>query len=93
MKRFFSYDPQGNGIQFHDTAEEAEKAAEDALDVYREDASDNGWDENAGDICWGEVRQVAVPSQIPAEEGATFDGEPVTHWTHYDLTNTAPATA
>ena len=93
MKRFFSHDPQGHGIQFHDTAEEAKKEAEAALEAYREDASDNGWDESAAEVCWGEVRQVAVASQVPAEEGATFEGEPVTHWTHYELTDTAQATA
>ena len=89
MSRYFSYDPAGNEIRFHDTAAEAEKEAESALELYREDACDSGWDESVGNVCWGEVKQRAVASQIPAEEGATFDGEPVTHWTHYEITDTS----
>lgn len=88
MKRFFSHDPNGNGFDLHDTAEEAQKEAERCMDAYREDAADSGWDDNVTLVCWGEVRQIAVESLTPAKEGETFHGEPVTDWTHYDLTDT-----
>lgn len=90
MQRFFSFSPNGGGMEFHDTAEAARSAAEDCLDDERDNASDSGWSENAGEICWGEVWQVCVQSSVPAEEGATFDGEPITEYISYDLTNTQP---
>ena len=51
---FFSYDHE-DGIEFHETAEEAKARAEKALDMDR-DVAEDGWDDNVTDICWGEVK-------------------------------------
>jgi hypothetical protein len=53
---FYSYDPE-KGIRFHDTAQEAEASAEEALAdaiVHAED-SDFHWRENESEISWGQV--------------------------------------
>lgn len=85
MKRFFSFDPNSDGFVIHDTAEEAEKAAKESLDSEREEASYDGWSEDACRICWGELRQFAKQTVIPPSP---------TNWeTHedYNLTDTMPA--
>ena len=92
MKRFFSNDPLVLGLRFHATEEKAREEAEEALERYRKEASKEGWDEDVAAVCWGEVKQIAMESQVPAEEGATFEGEPVTHWTHYELQENGPET-
>lgn len=56
MDRFFSYDPDGYGIELHATAKEAKAAAEAALQAYRDDAAD-GWNESVDGVCWGEIRE------------------------------------
>jgi hypothetical protein len=86
MLRFFSYSPNGSGLEFHATAEEAQAEAESQLDEER-DLAGEGWSEEVGSICWGEVRQRAVCTEVPAEEGATFEGEPIDHYESYNLTD------
>lgn len=87
MQRFFSYSPNGSGLEFHATAEEAQAKADAELDEERDNSGD-GWSEEVDQICWGEVRQRAVCTEVPAEEGATFEGEPIDHYESYDLTDT-----
>lgn len=58
MKKYFSYD-QDQGFELHATAEEAKKAAEDALDFERCEASE-GWSDYVEGICWGELKQMTV---------------------------------
>jgi len=84
MNKFFSYSPNGSGLGFHSTAEEARAAAESELDQER-DLAGEGWSEEVGQICWGEVRQFAKESQTPAEEGAMFEGKPIDHYVSFDL--------
>jgi hypothetical protein len=61
LNKFFSNDPNGDGFCFHETAESAEAAAQNALDQERDAAADDeGWDESVTDICWGEIKQRAV---------------------------------
>lgn len=83
--RFFSNNPDGRGLVFHETDKEAQKQANEALEAYRENASDEGWDDNVGDVCWGEVRQIATASETPAEEGETFNGELIDFYVDYQL--------
>lgn len=54
---FYSYDPE-DGIEFHDTAEEAKARAERALADAEFSAADSDWNwqENEDQISWGEVR-------------------------------------
>lgn len=63
---YYSYDPE-NGIEFHDTAEEAEacarKTVEDA-EFYAED-SDWQWVGDEDQICWGEVKGKVTFSNRP----------------------------
>lgn len=50
--KYFSYDHHGNGVEYHDTAEEAKNYAQECLDSYIQ--NDNLDDI---DICWGEITE------------------------------------
>lgn len=50
--KYFSYDHHGNGVEYHDTAEEAKNHAQECLDSYTQ--NDNLDDI---DICWGEIKE------------------------------------
>ena len=54
MDRFFSYCPECR-FETHATAEEAEKAADEHLDHFRDEAPE-GWSEDVTGICWGEIK-------------------------------------
>lgn len=72
MNRFFVYGYDGQ-FDTLETAEEAQSEAEAHLDIYRDESPD-GWSEDAGSICWGEIRQSAqIVSRERAPEGSEFD--------------------
>ena len=60
--KFFSYDPE-DSFQLHATEDEAKTRAQNAIDLYRDDASD-GWAEEVDEVCWGELRQSAMEIEI-----------------------------
>lgn len=66
-KDWFSYDPNGAGLEFHSTEGEAKKAAEDAIDNER-DACDPEWSEEVDSICWGRVMGRASRSVTTDDE-------------------------
>lgn len=57
VKPWFSYDHEGDGIVFHETAEAARKAAENSLDNCRDEAGSDGWPEGVSWIGWGAVHE------------------------------------
>ena len=85
---WFSFDPGGSGMEFHDTEEAARKEAEEAFEFYKGEAPD-GWFEEVESVCWGEVRQrVTEKKRIekPAdaeidEDGYDKDGN---NWQQHD---------
>jgi hypothetical protein len=48
-----------NGFETFATAAEAEAVAEDLISKYREDAYEDGWDDDVESVCWGRVSQKA----------------------------------
>lgn len=59
--RFFSYDPLGDDFVLHATAEEAKKAAQEAI----HNSLDGGeWCEEVEHICWGEVREHSTQCNV-----------------------------
>lgn len=57
--RFFSNDQEGDGFREHETAEEAQAAAQSALEWATDDS--DGWDEDVVlGICWGEIKERVV---------------------------------
>ena len=68
--KYFSYDHHGNGVEYHDTAEEAKNYAQECLDSYTQ--NDNLDDI---DICWGEIKE-AVHSN-----NAVLELKPTNYWT------------
>jgi len=69
---FFSYDPE-NGIEFHETEEQAKKRAQAALDSEQDTAMDDGWGDQVDEICWGVVGQKVVEtSREPAPDESEF---------------------
>jgi len=62
MNKWFSYDGDGDGCTTHETAEQARQAAVEALQHEGALAIEDGeWGKRVGEICWGEIREVAVP--------------------------------
>jgi hypothetical protein len=61
MKKYFSYDPNGDGLTLYATEIEAKNAAEFAISEERENAVEDGWDhEETSRICWGELKEIAA---------------------------------
>jgi len=68
---FFSYDPE-EGINYHDSADDARGEAEATLDLVQDAAADSafGWEgTNVNDVCWGIVcGRAERTSSRPANE-------------------------
>ncbi|ENT8805458.1 hypothetical protein RZO68_01105 [Citrobacter freundii] len=77
---FFAYSEE-TGFETHKTKAEAITSAEDMIGVCREEASSDGWPEDADSICWGIILQKAVEVQFekPAEENGWIG------WSEYSL--------
>jgi hypothetical protein len=69
---YFSYDPNGDGFSLHKTAEDAKKAAETALNEEAINAGDDGWSDEVTQICWGEIKEVAVESNRRPSDNKHF---------------------
>lgn len=54
---YFAYDTDG-GFTNHETAERAQKEAQDAIEYFRESACD-GWSDEVDSVCWGAIIQQA----------------------------------
>ena len=55
---WFSYDPNGDGIEFHATVAKAKECATKALDAESEAASlDGEWEDGVDGICWGRIEE------------------------------------
>lgn len=57
--KYFVYSAD-NGFETFSMASEAEAVAEDIISQYREDAYDDGWDDDVESVCWGEISQKAA---------------------------------
>lgn len=69
--KYFSYDTD-QGFELHATAEEAQKAAEDALDFERGEACE-GWSDGVDQICGGELKQMTIETlNRPRTDEDTF---------------------
>jgi hypothetical protein len=69
--KFFAYDEESGFLAFK-TAEEAKSYAEEIIDHYRDGCYD-GWDECVENVCWGEIKELAV--EINTGDKCEFDGE------------------
>ncbi len=79
-ERYWSYD-DNDGLQWHDTAEAAESAAQEALTLYRLEADGDGeWPDGVDSICWGEVR-----GRIVETTGSTEEYGEEREWVDYHL--------
>lgn len=72
-KKFFCFTPNG-GMDYFDTEPEAREAAQSAVDDYRQEAADEGWDFDVEEIRWGVVRQQAKLREIPGSLVETDEG-------------------
>lgn len=50
--KYFSYDHHGNGIEYHDSKEEAKAWAQECLDFYIRNGN-----HDFIDICYGEIKE------------------------------------
>lgn len=70
--KFFSYDPDV-GMEFYATAEEARLRAMENLELHRDEAADDGWSEEIGELCWGEIKQAAIETERKSDDSGKFD--------------------
>lgn len=56
--KYYSYSP-AHGMNYFNTEEEAIEFANNAIQWYRNESPELGWDENVDLISWGEVKQAA----------------------------------
>lgn len=62
---YFAWDPVCGDFTMHETAVQAQHAAENALDQERDGAcEDPGWNDNTGEICWGVIYGQARVSML-----------------------------
>lgn len=61
--KFFDFDPCCDDLVVHDTAEAACAAAQQSIDLYREDAAE-GWDEEVNRVCWGMILGQALETKL-----------------------------
>lgn len=86
--RYWSYDLDG-GMQWHDTAEEAERAADDRLTICRDEArADGEWPSDVESICWG-----SVLGHIVETTGTTEEYGEEREWVDYHLADMPGARA
>ena len=82
--KFYTYDPE-EGIEIYYTAEQAQRAAQEIMDVYRDSASTDGWHEDQEALCWGELRQIENAQIISRRPGIPEDGDEFDEYLEYDL--------
>jgi len=71
--KFFSNDPNGSGLELHDTAEAARLAAVSAIDAEREIAvSEREWSDDVDSIFWGQVIECAEEFDNDDEHHADY---------------------
>jgi hypothetical protein len=63
--KFFSFDPCDD-LVVHGTEEAARAAAQQSIDLYREDAAD-GWPEEVERVCWGIVLGQAAETKLSGD--------------------------
>jgi hypothetical protein len=70
MDRYFVN--TGDGIEYRNTEQDARRLAIRSLESWRERARQSGeWDDEADEVCWGRLEQVAIP--LPASDDGTVD--------------------
>jgi hypothetical protein len=63
---WFAFD--GHSFETFSTEAEAKKHADDAMDDWRDDASDGGWDELSTQVCYGKVTHAVTVTPQDVEE-------------------------
>ena len=61
--KWFCFD--GESFETFASETEAKKWAEEALETWRDDASDGGWDELASQVCYGRITHAIRTEEIP----------------------------
>lgn len=92
-RRFFIYDPEGNGFSYFKSAEARDAAKDNVIQAYLDD----GWDDTVEQVVAGEVthtcQKIDVVERPPAEEidnegydlGGTYWDESWSYHCNYDL--------
>lgn len=73
-EKYFCFRPD-EGMDYFDTEAEARAAAQAAVDDYRHESADDGWDLEVEEIRWGVVRQRAKLREQPDVFVETDEGQ------------------
>lgn len=69
MERYFVN--TGDGVEYRNTESDARELALKSLESWRERARQSGeWDEEAEQVCWGKIEEVAVPMPCGDDSGS-----------------------
>lgn len=79
IKEFFVNDPEGDGLSFFDTEQQAKEFSEKAIKSY---LTEEGWDEGAEFIYMGKVTHCAKSYNVPKNPGDNPDLE----YVNYEMT-------
>ena len=72
MKRYFVWERENNVVCLWDTAEEAKKDAENALEACRDEAGSEGWPEDEETcVIWGKIME--APRQVNHETKKQYE--------------------
>jgi hypothetical protein len=72
-RRFFSYDPDGDYYETHETLEAAKAKADSAFQHECELAIEDGeWGERVKEICYGQILGGVVRVNDPSEEEVEY---------------------
>ena len=72
MKRYFVWERENNVVCLWDTAEEAKKDAENALEACRDEAGSEGWPEDEETcVIWGKISE--APRQVNRETQEQYE--------------------
>jgi len=84
MPNYFSYSPY-DGIEFHDTAEQAKARVVRELEYFADDAGDAGWDESVTQVCWGEIKQHVIKTNVRRPNPDNGEDDSFEYYCDYEL--------
>lgn len=73
MSKYFSFYPEENEFETHDTLQQAKDSAEKSLEFESENAHEYGWSESVTDICYGEI--LGSPTECMRQNRKDFTQE------------------
>lgn len=83
IMKYFSYDPSDvDGLVLHHTADEAKLRAQSLIPEMLD--CDGRWEERVNLVCWGEIREIAIKTDVINVDDRGFGEDGVEYGTDID---------